>query len=210
MGKGFRKRSADNVVAEIQKWYKLGYRLFSINDDTFTSDMDRVIEICEMIISKNLDISWELRTGIRVDRINEYLLKLMKRAGCIFLAFGIESIHDDVLQSVKKGITFEQIDNAITTTEKVGIPFSGFFMIGLPGDTYNKFLKMYSYAKSKKFNEVRFYNLEPYPYTEVFDWIQKNGIFLKKPEEYLNSSSRLQSEAVFETADFRKEQKIKA
>jgi anaerobic magnesium-protoporphyrin IX monomethyl ester cyclase len=97
MGRGFRKRSPANVLAEIEHWYGLGYRLFSIGDDTFTSDTGRAERICELIIDKKLEIGWELRTGVRIDRVNEPLLRLMKKAGCYFLAYGIESIDDGVL-----------------------------------------------------------------------------------------------------------------
>ena len=210
MGKGFRKRSPENVLAEIEAWYACGYRQFGINDDTFTSDINRAIRICELIVEKKLDITWELRTGIRVDRINEQLLRLMKQAGCRFLAYGIESIDDTVLANVKKGATYAQIEEAVRLTEKVGIPFSGFFMIGLPGDTFDNFKKLYAFAGQRAFNEVRFYNLMPFPNTEVFDWIKEHGTFIEQPDVYLNDSERLQKDPVCETREFTREERIRA
>jgi len=210
MGKGFRKRSPENVLAEIELWYNRGYRLFGINDDTFTSDISRAVRVCELIIEKKLDITWELRTGIRVDRINEQLLRLMKQAGCHFLAYGIESIDDTVLKNVKKGITYSQIEQAVALTEKVGMHFSGFFMIGLPGDTFENFKKLYAFASTHAFNEVRFYNLMPYPNTEVFQWMREHGTFIEQPEEYLNDSERLQKDPVCETREFTREERVRA
>ena len=210
MGRGFRRRSPENVLAEIEAWHSKGYRLFGINDDTFTSDVKRAMRICELIIEKELDITWELRTGIRVDTISEELLRLMKRAGCHFLALGIESVDDSVLRNVKKGITYSQIERAVTVCEKVGIPFSGFFMIGLPGDSFEKFNNLYDFAKSHAFNEVRFYNLMPYPNTEVFGWMKEHGRFLEEPERYLNDSCRLQKEPVCETPEFSREERVRA
>ncbi len=210
MGRGFRKRSPENVLAEIELWYSRGYRLFGINDDTFTTDIDRAAKICSLIIEKKLDITWELRTGIRVDRINEDLLRLMKQAGCHFLAYGIESIDDTVLKNVKKGITYAQIEKAVTLAEKVGIPFSGFFMIGLPGDKYENFLKLHNFARTHAFNEVRFYNLMPYPNTEVFQWMREHGTFIEEPEDYLNDSERLQKDPVCETPEFTREERVRA
>ena len=210
MGKGFRKRSPANVLAEIEHWHARGYRLFGINDDTFTSDVDRVRNICEMIVARRLDIAWELRTGIRVDTVDEELLRLMKKAGCYFLAYGIETIDDDVLKLARKGITRFQIEQAIALTEKVGIPFSGFFMIGLPGDTFEKFQRVYAFARANAFNEVRFYNLLPYPNTDVFAWLREHGRFLERPERYLNDSCRLQREPVCETDEFSREERVRA
>jgi anaerobic magnesium-protoporphyrin IX monomethyl ester cyclase len=210
MGRGFRKRSPENVLAEIEFWHARGYRLFGINDDTFTSDVKRAVRICELLIERELGITWELRTGIRVDTISEELLQLMKRAGCHFLAYGIESIDESVLQNVKKGITYSQIERAVTLSEKLGMPFSGFFMIGLPGDSFEKFQELYAFARTHAFNEVRFYNLMPYPNTEVFDWMKEHGRFIEEPEQYLNDSCRLQKDPVCETPEFSRQERIRA
>lgn len=202
MAKGFRARSPENVVAEIEEWYHRGYRFFGINDDNFTADIDRASAICDILIEKKLDIAWELRTGVRIDRVNELLLRRMKSAGCVFLAFGIEAIDDTVLKLAKKGINFQQIERAVTAAERVGIPFSGFFMIGLPGDTYEKFQNLYRFALNHAFDEVRFYNLEPYPRTEVYGWVQTHGKWMRRPEDYLNDSDMLRNQSLFETENF--------
>ena len=202
MEKRFRPRSPQHVVAEISLWYDRGYRLFGINDDNFTADMERAGKICDLIIEKGLDITWELRTGIRIDRIDEALLTKMHSAGCTFVAFGIEAIDDAVLLATAKGIDFGQIDRAVGAAERVGIPFSGFFMIGLPGDTFDKFERLYRFAASRRFDEVRFYNVEPYPRTAVYGWVEKHGRWLASSEEYLNSSSLLDNRPLFETEEF--------
>ena len=202
MDKKFRARSPENVVDEIEAWYSRGYRLFGINDDNFTADMNRAELICEIIIQRKLDIAWELRTGVRVDRVNDRLLEKMKAAGCVFLAFGIESIDDSVLKLSGKGVCAAQVKKAVAAAERVGIPFSGFFMIGLPGDTFAKFLKLYQFACDHQFEEVRFYNLEPYPRTLVFEWVRKFGKMLVDPQQYLNDSDLLQNRPLFETDEF--------
>lgn len=210
MGNGFRKRSPENVIHEIEYWYSKGYREFAIGDDTFSSDIGRAIDICDLIIQRKLDISWELRTGIRVDRVNEELLRKIKDAGCRFIAYGIESIDDDVLRNAKKGISFSQINAALELTERVGIPFSGFFIIGLPGDNLQKFNQLFKFAKERHFNEVRFYHLTPYPGTELFEWVKANRAFAVLPEVYLNSYSILNNNPVFFTNDFPIKDRIRA
>jgi len=202
MGRSFRPRSAKNLVAEIEAWYKKGYRVFGINDDNFAVERRRVEEICDLVIEKGLKIDWELRTGVRVDTVDEDLLRRMKVAGCMFVAFGIESVDAEVLNQARKGISPEQIENAIAAAERVGMPFSGFFLIGLPGATGETFDKAYAFAQRYEFDEVRFYNVEPYPGTPVYDWVQKNGNLLSSPSEYLNDSSALSNEPLFETDDF--------
>lgn len=210
LGRGFRGRSPLNVINEISYWYKRGYKDFCINDDEFTGNMKRAENICDLLIDSNIQASFELRTGIRVDMINENLLKKMKKAGFKFYAFGIESGDQKVLNLAKKHITIRQVKSALKLINENGLKASGFFMIGLPGETYERFLKSIKLAEQLDLDEVRFYNTIPFPGTELYSWIEKNGRFLYPPEEYLNSVERWESRPVFETDDFTAEERIRA
>lgn len=209
-GQRFRSRSAENVVDEIEYWHKQGYDFFEFNDDCFSADLKRAEKICDLIIKRGLKIGWEVRNGIRVDRITLKLAKKMKKAGCRFVAFGVESTDPEVLRLMKKGITLDQVKKAFTIMKKAGIGFNAFFMIGTPGDTFDKFLKTYRFAQQTNPDEVRFYNTLPYPGTELFEWIKNNGRFLIPPEQYLNEIERWEARPVFETNDFLAEERIKA
>ncbi len=210
LGAKWRPRSAENVFAEIKHWYDKGYTFFHIVDDNFTLDMERAEKICDLIIDNNLKIKWDLRNGIRVDRVTENLLRKMKKAGCFFLAFGIESFDDEVLKKMKKGTTREKAIEAVRLANKVGIPASGFFMVGLPGDSFKKFQDTYNLAKSMDLEEVRFYNVIPFPETELYEQIKKEGKFLKTPEQYLNFGSKFLNDPIYDLGDFTIKQKIKA
>ena len=210
IGRRFRARSPENVVDEIEYWYRRGYRNFGFNDSTFTEDMKRAGRIAEELIRRNIEIEWDLRTGIRVDRVNKELLRKLKQAGCNFIAFGIESIDPEVIQLMRKKTTFEMAEKAVRDARASGLGVGGFFMIGTPGDTYKKFKKTYDFADQEIFDEVRFYNTEPYPGTAIYEWIRANGRFLAEPEEYLNSRSRWDEEPIFETDRFAARERKKA
>ena len=94
--------------------------------------------------------------------------------------------------------------------KRAGIGFTGFFMIGTPGDTFKKFLKTYRFAQYSQPDEVRFYNTIPYPGTELFEWIKNHGKFLIHYEEYLNKIERWEGKPVFETKEFPAAQRITA
>ena len=211
MGRKFRKRSAENVVNEIEHWYKQGFREFEFSDDNFTFDIERAEKICDLIIAKNLKIKFLLGNGIRVDRINEHLLRKMKKAGCTFIAYGVEAINKDVLKLMKKGINKDRVTKAIKLTHKVGIQTQANFIIGCAGSTFNTFKESLEYSKTLPLNEVKFNNMIPYPDTELYEWIKKNGRFLYSPEYYLNHiSSREEGDVIFETKEFPKEERYKA
>ncbi len=212
MGAAFRARSAENVAAEIEHWYKNGYRYFHIVDDNFTFDMKRAEKFCDLIIEKEMtDIKWDLRNGVRCDKLDENLLRKMKQAGCFYLALGIESLDQKVLDRMKKNLNAEDIKKAVEALRKVGIPFGGFFIIGLLDDTFEKFLEAYNFAKTAGFEEVRFYNPIPFPGTELYQELEERNLLRYKPEEYLNVGSKTFSdEPIFATPEFSVEERKKA
>jgi len=130
-----RLRSPKNVVAEIEflvKNYHTDYILF--HDDTFTFNKKWVIDICKLIIERNLKIRW-ICNG-RVNTINKEMLEWMKKAGCVLIEFGVESGSELIRNSVlNKNVTNEQIENTFLLCHKVGIKSGAYVMIGSPGET---------------------------------------------------------------------------
>ena len=211
MGKKFRARSPENVVAEIEKWYKKGFKYFQFPDDCFTFDMDRVEKICDLILKKRINIKWDLRNGIRVDRVRESMLKKMKDAGCYYIAYGVESGNQQVLNKMKKGITLEQARKAVLMTKKLGIGVGCFFIVGLPDDNFKRFKETLKFALSLPVEEVRFYNIVPYEETELFQWIKDGNARLVYPEEeYLDHANRFGLDPLIESKDFTLEERKKA
>ena len=126
-------RSADNVVDEFEECYKLGIKEILVYDDTFTINRQSVIDICKKIIERNIKIYWGIRA--RVDTVNEEMLELLKKAGCVRINYGVESGNAEVLKGLNKGITLEEAENAFSLTKKHGLDALAYFMIGCPGDT---------------------------------------------------------------------------
>ncbi len=210
MGAKWRARSAENIFAEIKYWYAKGYSYFHITDDNFTLDIKRVEKLCSLIISSGIKIRFDLRNGIRVDRVTEQMLEKMKQAGCFYFAFGIEHFNDAVLKQMKKGATRKQALEAIQIAKKSGIPFGAFFMTGLPGDSYEKFLDTYKLAKESGFEEVRFYNVIPFPETELYRILKEKNALLREPDDYLNKSSKFLNDPLYELEGFSIEEKKRA
>ena len=142
---------------------------------------ERAEEICDQIVERGMKIKWELRNGIRIDKVNERLLRKMKNAGCMYVAFGVESADQEVLDNIKKGITAEKAKEAILLVDKVRIKKGAFFIVGLPGDTYKKFLKTLKWALELPLDEVRFYNAVPYPATDFYKWVEENARWIISP-----------------------------
>ena len=210
MGQSFRARSAENVVNEIEQLNKKGWKYFDIVDDCFTMDMERAKKVCDLLIERNIKVNWSMGNGIRADRVDEELLRKMKQAGCVFLAYGLESGDDEILKVIKKNITIEKALKAFRLTKKVGIKFAVNFIIGHPTETYQTAMKSLRFAAFIPADYVNVYNLIPYPYTELYAWVEKNGTFLVNKEDYLYRIATRVNEPVFETPEFSKKERIKA
>jgi radical SAM superfamily enzyme YgiQ (UPF0313 family) len=85
---------------------------------------------------------------------------------------------------------------------EVGLEVSLFFIVGLPGETAISFRKSIDFARRYPVTTATFYNLVPFPGTELFDWVKNNNYFLIQPRDYLNTIAHLEFVPVFETPDF--------
>ncbi|MCW1949069.1 MAG: B12-binding domain-containing radical SAM protein [Candidatus Shapirobacteria bacterium] len=209
MGQNFRPRSPKNVIKEIKYWYKRGFINFDFNDDCFTLDINRAETICDLIIKNRLKIKFQLYNGIRVNNINLKLLKKMKKAGCFFIAYGCESGSQKTLDNIKKNITLDQVIKAVELTRRAKIHHAVNFIIGHQNETYQDAIETFNFAKKLQCDYVNFYNLVPYPGTEVYQWAIKHAKFLYPKKEYLKEISYRDINPIFETQEFTKEQRIK-
>lgn len=130
----WRARSAKNVVDEIEWLVKEhNVRFFSVSDDIFALDIDRVIDICKGIIERKLDVKWYAET--RVDRMSKEMFEWMKKAGCFLVQFGVESGSDKMLNNINKGVTSKQVAYAIKCAKEAGLKTDMLLMVGNIGET---------------------------------------------------------------------------
>ncbi|KKR82042.1 MAG: Radical SAM domain protein [Parcubacteria group bacterium GW2011_GWD2_40_9] len=187
----FRAKSAERVVDEMEYMLRMGFREIHIWEDGFSTDLNRAKEICRLIIKRKLYFPWNIYNGIRVDRIDEELLRLLKKAGCYRISIGIESGNQNVIKIVNKGITLEQIRRAVKIIKEAGIESLGFFMVGLPGDTEGTMQDTINFAKELKLDLPKVGMLMPLPGTPVFaDWEKKGLIKSRDWSKYIFHAER--------------------
>jgi radical SAM superfamily enzyme YgiQ (UPF0313 family) len=168
--------SAEYVVGMIRHLVdNFGIREFSFEDDTFTSFKKRLQAICQGIIDLGIDISWTCLG--RVNSIDRETLELMKRAGCWQISFGIESGCPDILKTIHKNVTLEQIEKGVRLCHDVGILSKGFFIVGHPGETKETLAKTLAFAKLLPLDDISATMLTPFPGTEIYERAEEFGIF---------------------------------
>lgn len=149
--------------------YSLGVRDVFFWSDTFTLDKGYVVELCEAMLGESLYIRWYCNS--RVDTVDLELLKLMKRAGCRVISFGIESANLDVLKKVRKGITPEQTEKAVRDARQAGLTVVGHFIFGLPGETPQSAEQTIRFALDLPLHFAQFYCLAPFPGSALYEEI---------------------------------------
>ena len=173
----FRFRSAKNVADEICECVELGIKDFLFYDDTFTVSRERVLDFCEKIIEQKLEIRWDIRT--RVDIVDEEMLKMLKKAGCVAIHYGVESGSDKILKVIKKGFTVKKAREIFKLTKKLKIETLAYFMIGLPSENLEDIQNTLDLAKELKPDYAHFTIFSPYPGTEFYRLGLEKGIIKK-------------------------------
>lgn len=136
MGEKVRFRSVESVIEEVERDLQVyGANQIVFLDENFTLNRKRTLLLCESILKKGLHkrMKWVCET--RVDLVDKEVLKMMKRAGCMLVAYGVESGSERILKEIKKEITLSQVKETVKLTKEVGLRVDLNFMIGLPNET---------------------------------------------------------------------------
>jgi len=173
-GRKFRARSPGNVVDEVEHVVDdYGVDEIYFDDDCLTLDKKRLIRICGEIRKRGIDVNWMCQS--RVDNVDQELLREMKRVGCHYIKYGVESGSQEMLNAMKKGITLEEVRRAFKLSKKVGIKTQAFFLFGLPWDTHQTIRQTIEFAKELKPDSAQFAIVVPHPGTELYDICLKEG-----------------------------------
>ena len=175
----YRKRSPEQVLEEMERlvvdW---GVRRFLFFDDLLDVSSVRMKELCEGILNKLPPLEWV--ACARADGVDKEGLALMKRAGCVELAMGIESGSPSVLERTHKGVTLDQIGRASEWCREVDMLFYGMVILGLPGETSDTVTETVSFLRQIQPFYVQFCFATPFPNTEMYAYCEREGLLLTK------------------------------
>ncbi len=177
-GRRLRSRSVENVIDEIEYLVKnYGIKEIHIQDDNFTFYRDFVVNFCQSLLKKNLGIVWACPNGVRLDTLDEEVLRLMEDSGCWSIAVGIESGSQRILKLMKKNLTLDKVREKLALIRKTTrIRVTGFFILGYPSETPEEMKKTVDFSLKLDIDKVNFGILMPLPGTEVTRLLQKKGL----------------------------------
>jgi radical SAM superfamily enzyme YgiQ (UPF0313 family) len=153
----------------------MGYRSIYLTDDHFLLKRSRINDICQGIIKRKLQFKWGCEG--RVDSVAVDQLPVMGQANCNFLAFGIESGTQKILDRLDKRQTLAQIEHAVSEAKRCGIERAhGFFLVGSPDETEADILESFRFAARLKLDTFGFNRLCVYRGTPLWKEYLDRGI----------------------------------
>lgn len=187
----YRKKSAEKVIDEIEHIVNK-YRLthLKIIDDNFFVDINRVRKICEGILKRNLNITWdgECRCDYFNERmLNDETLRLLRKSGLIQLTLGIESGSVHTLRVMKKGIVPEQAEFAVKKCDEHGIIARSSFILEIPGESLldiKETIRLINKLRRYPYFTCGVGTFRPYPRCELTGRLIQES-YLKEPQRFI-------------------------
>ncbi len=208
LGRQYRKRRIDDVITELE-WAINKYKIntICINDDLLSIDKKRLNELCDRLKELKDKCPWDIKwtCQLAVTSVDNKILKKLKESGCICISYGFESYSLDVLKSMRKPITPEQINKAIKLSMKNEISIQGNFIFGDIAETPETAIKTLEYWKENCKGQVNLTFIQPYPGSEIFNHCIKKKIIKDKlnymavgsqQENFFNITNKMSDEQI--------------
>lgn len=174
-GKKYRQRSLDSVFSEIEylcNRFNIG--ALYIVDELFSLSLERIEEFCRRI--KQLRLPWIV--SLRLDTVNEPLLRMLNDAYCVLIAPGIESADNSILKSMKKQITIKEIERGLKLILKSGINITGNFIFGDIMEDRGTAQNTINWWKQNRKYGINMSMISVYPGTYLYEYAVKNKLVI--------------------------------
>ncbi len=148
--KRFRARSAkrifNDVITQKQKYPYL--KTFRLQESTCNGNPKQLEKFADLMIKANLRLTWAMNNAVLRKEMDLHLFKKIRKAGCRFINFGLETPSHRVLEIIgkilAKNADFEKI---VREAHRVGINVGLCVMFGLPGETEEDFQLQLDFLK---------------------------------------------------------------
>jgi radical SAM superfamily enzyme YgiQ (UPF0313 family) len=174
-GKRGRMHSVEYVVQLCRYLSAVGVRHIIFVDDLFTVRKQRVIDLCRAFLHAGLRVSWSCNSHPNLLDLDT--LRLMKRAGCWQIAYGVESGSQRVLDVVKHEVRIPRMRETLRMTRAAGIRAKGYLMIGHPTEGLDSLAETAEFLKVAELDFCQITKFTPYPGTPAYPTIRDFGQF---------------------------------
>ncbi|MBE1426398.1 radical SAM superfamily enzyme YgiQ (UPF0313 family) [Desulfomicrobium macestii] len=168
--------SVDYVVEHI----KYVRKRFNVNniafyDETFNANRKWLFDFCRTA-RKELPDTYFWVGGARADLLDREVIEEMNNSNFYEISIGVESFDDRILEEMGKGVTSEQLFNALSLLKEYGMaPSYMGLLYGFPGDDAKSLRKTIEAAKRLGIPGYFQYPL-PFPGTRLYKSLRAKGM----------------------------------
>ncbi|MFH1288887.1 MAG: radical SAM protein [bacterium] len=199
-GRGFRKRSVENVVDEIEYLYnRFNQQYFSFTDDNLTFDKKRILRICSEIVRRRIKIQFDTPNGLDINRLDSEVLEALVNVGLIKTCIAVESGSPKIRESINKFIPQEKIFDVVSAIRRFPeVRFSLLFVIGFPKETLDTLNETYLLIDKLGVHKFSMNYAVPYLGTKLFQECYDNKLIEGDALDFINIANfSHESEAPF-------------
>lgn len=197
-GSKYRQRSLDSIFAEIDYLlarFQVNY--IALREELFASDLQRVLDFCRRI--KDYPLVWSIQ--LRVDSVCPEMVRALKESGCRYIFLGIESADNEILRSMRKHITIEQVEYALDLCISAGLDTRSTIILGDVIESKESAKKTIAWWMNHKHrSSIDIGMIIAFPGSALYNQARKNGRipdpirFLQDGCPILNLSERMTNE----------------
>lgn len=174
----WKARSAENIVSEIVYFkQKFGVNEFHIEDLNPTLNKKRIIELCRLLIEKNVHITWKLAQGTKLESLDRDTIDLLAKAGCNYISISPESGSPRMLKLMNKPVNLQQAVEVVEIMREKGIYTQACFVLGYPGETRTdreQTAKLVRKLAKAGVDEIALFIITPMPGSKIFQQYRNN------------------------------------
>lgn len=176
-GTRLRHYSVDYLTRELRKVYeRYGIRMVHFMDDNATQDVAFFKDLCRGIIDLGLrDLVIELYRGVRLEALDEEMLRLMRGANFKTVTIAPESGSERVRKLMHKDMATQDIQRAARLVKDAGLWLQGYFILGYPGETAAERRETYQMIHDLHFDSVELHKYMALPGTATFRKLVTEG-----------------------------------
>jgi len=170
LGRKVRRRSIKSVISEINYAISTyGAHTFDFADEIFLFGDEHSRNLLQAMIEDGLQKKIRWRALTRVNFVSPDLIALAKKAGCYHLEMGVESGDDEILKTIGKGITVEQVKKSVSVIQEAGISLMTYYILGHPKETMETLKRTVDLAVKLNTSTIAVGIMVPYPGTKIYD-----------------------------------------
>ena len=199
-------RGPKSLVDEMQ-YMKEKYRAtgFTFMDSTFVIHRGKTLAFARELIARGLNVTYQLPAGTRCEAFDAELAQALSDSGLRNFAFAPESGSIEILNSVRKKVNLQKLEQAICAVLRTRTTVCCFIVIGFPEDTHATLMKTLGLVRRLArlgVHDLTVSQFTPYPGSDYFRELRVRGLLSRDLSElddvidFFSSKGRSYSEAI--------------